>query len=274
MSKSAHCLLLSALVCVSAHAAELRPDQKAAVARLLADVDPSIHAMMRPELENAIKDLTPGQVAMFMQSAGVASADDDSSESVEEDAAGSNATPTDLAHNRAQYEPALRKHWEAKNTFDTFVDSELKAKCPDHRNYAVFREVERYEIMPLRPNWTRAGKSAEAEVQFLGESYVPKEARYKFDFSKVRMTFDKQAVSNAVAKACADWTKEAVAFKEKANQLMRADQPQAASDLQDAARKRVSAIAQTLETALNAQGPAGESNTAMMQALMNPKPVK
>ena len=52
----------------------------------------------------------------------MASADDDSSESVEEDAAGSNATPTDLAHNRAQYEPALRKHWEAKNTFDTFVE--------------------------------------------------------------------------------------------------------------------------------------------------------
>ena len=36
----------------------------------------------------------------------------------------------------------------------------------------------------------------------LAEAYAPQDGRYKFDFSKVRMTFDEKAVDAAIKTAC------------------------------------------------------------------------
>lgn len=265
--------LLGSLAFSAAIAADLRDDQSAAVDKILAAMDPAMRDMVRPQLELSIMHLSPQQVEMFVKGASGANPANNAPAPVAEEPERT-ASPDDLAYNRAQYEPALRQHWDAKKAFDTFVDAELKAKCPDPSKYAVYREAERYDVMELRPTWQRAPDNREAEASIVGSSYAPKDGRYKFDFSQVRMTFDKAIVTNAISKACADWTKEAVAFKAKAGSLMTSGQSQAALDYQGAVANRVSAIAQTLQTVLDVEGPAGNHNTAMMQALMNPTPLK
>lgn len=260
---------LSAIAC--AQAADLRPDQQAALDKVLSVMDPNMREMVRPQLEMTIQSMTPEQVQLFVKSA-TGNSSNSNPEPVQEEPE-KKATPADLAFNRAQYEPVLRKHWDAKKAFDTFVDGEL-AKCPDSSKYAVYREAERYEVLGLSPQWQRAPDNKEAEASIIGSTYAPQDGRYQFDFSKVRMTFNKDVVAGAIAKACADYTKEAAAFKAKAGPLMSSGQSQAALDLQGAVSRKVSDISQKLQAVLEAEGPAGSYNAEMMQALQNPKPVK
>jgi hypothetical protein len=267
-------VLATFVLITCASAAELRPDQKAAVEKILATMDASTREMVRPSIEQSIMSLTPEQVTMFVSAATQGASNQNEQQAPMEEESQRQASAEDLAYNRAQYEPALRKHWQAKKAFDTFVDGELAAKCPKPGQYAVYREAERYDLMELSPTWQRAPDNQDAEARIVGGSYAPKDGRYDFDFSKVRMTFDKQAVSAAIAKACADWTKEAVAFKEKATGLMNSGQSQAALDLQGAASRKVSALSATLQSVLEAEGPAGNYNAEMMNALQNPKRVK
>ena len=88
------------------------------------------------------------------------------------------------------------------------------------------------------------------------------------------MTFNKEVVANAIAKACAEWTREAAAFKAKAGPLMHSDQSQAAWELQGTVSRKVSQIVEGLQKVLEAEGPAGNYNVEVMQALQNPKRVK
>ena len=274
MSKSifpnAVLVALSFTACASA--AELRPDQEAAIEKILATVEPSAREMARPMIEESIAALPPEQVAMMVAGAAKNSASTQVNQATPLKPKRV-ATPEDLAYNRAQYEPALLKHWEAKRAFDKFVDAELVARCPNRDTYAVYREVERYELMALSPQWQRATDYSNAEVDSYGKTYPPKGGRYDFDFSKVRMTFDKAAVSNAISKACADWTTQAAAFKEKAQALMNSGQSQAAHNLERSASSKVSAINESLQAALIAQSPAGEYNEAMFEALRKPNRV-
>ncbi len=273
MSKYIRYTVLAALVFASVvGAADLRPDQKEALEKVMAAIDPSMREMVRPQMEQTVSMMNSEQLKLFVASATKGAST--TQEAPAEEEPERQATPEDLAYNRAQYEPVMRKHWAAKKAFDEFVDAEMQAKCPNPDKYAVYREAERYELMGLSPNWQRAGTNAETEVQVLGGTYVPKDGRYKFDFSKVRMTFDKGAVSNAITKACADWTNEAAAFKPKAAALMNSGQSEAAHRFQGTASAKVNQINQTLEAALNAEGPAGSYNAAMMDALQNPKQVK
>jgi hypothetical protein len=270
------CLLLASLALTQfAYAGELRPDQKAAVEKILATVDPSMREMVRPQIEQSIAYMNPQQVAMFVDGAAKQAASNNAAKQAPvKETPKREATPEDLAYNRAQYEPAMLKHWQAKKSFDDFVDAELKAKCPNRDKYAVYREAERYELMELNPDWQRASWNADAEAQVIGSTYAPKDGRYKFDFSKVRMSFNKDTVSSAIAKACADWTKEAAAFKEKASALMNSGQSDAAHRFEGTASAKVGAIENALKAVLDAEGPAGNLNSAMMDALQNPQPVK
>lgn len=251
-------------------AADLNPEQEAALQEVLKSIDPSMREMVRSQLEMTVSMMNSEQLKLFVAGAAKGAAEP---EPVQEEPE-RQATPEDLAYNRKQYEPVMRKHWAAKKEFDQFVDAELRAKCPNPDKYAVFREVERYEMMPLDPKWHRAGMSAEAEIQVLGEVYTPKDGRYDFDFSKVRMTFDKQAVSSAITKACADWSAEAAAFQKKARELMNSGQSDAALRFERASWSKVNPITEALESVLHAQGPAGSANAEMMTALQNPKRVK
>lgn len=250
---------------------DLRPDQQAALDKIMATVDPSMREMVRPQIEQSIRYLNPEQVAMFVAAAAASGSRQQESAPEPEER---EATPEDLAYNRAQYEPAMRKHWQARKAFDDFVDAELEAKCPNRDKYAVYREAERYEMMPLSPQWQRASNNADLDVQVVGSAYAPKDGRYDFDFSKVKMTFNKDAVAKAIAKACADWTKEAAAFKQQAGALMSSDQSEAAFQLEQSAGAKVQPIADALTKALEAESPAGNYNSAMTSALQNPKPVK
>lgn len=271
--KSVRYALLACLILmpVANASGELRPDQQAALDKVLATVDPSMREMIRPQIEQSIRYLNPEQVALFVAGAtGNSSAQQETAPEPEE----REATPEDLAYNRAQYEPAVRKHWQARKAFDDFVDAELAAKCPSPDKYAVYREVERYEMMPLSPQWERATDSADIDVQVVAGAYVPKDGRYDFDFSKVRMTFDKEVVASAIAKACADWTKEAAAFKQQAAALMNSDQSEAAFRLEQNAGAKIRPIAETLTRVLSAESPAANYNAAMMSALQKPRPAK
>lgn len=253
-----------------AHAATLRPDQAAALEAMLNSVEPQMRPMLRKQLEDSISVMTPEQVALFMSGFASQSRSSDAQDEPEPEPEPT-ATGEDLEYNRQQYEPVVRKHWAAKKAFDDFVTAELNSKCPKADQYAVFRSAERYELMPLSPNWHRAATSADLEAQVIGAAYVPQDGRYDFDFSKVRMTFDKQAVSAAITKACADWTKEAVVFKEKAAALMYAGKSNEAMALENAGNQKISAIDETLTRAIDALSPAANANAEMMNALMNPK---
>lgn len=238
---------------------------------MLQQMEPQMRPMFRAQLEATVAMMTPEQVKQFM--AGMAS-NNSGSVSQEEPESAASVSPEDLEYNRKQYEPVMRKHWAAKKAFDDYVDAELKAKCPSPDAYAVYRSAERYDLMPVEANWLRAGQSADAEIQIIGSSYVPQDGRYDFDFSKVRMTFDRQAVSAAIEKACAAWTKEAVVFKRKAGELMFANKSNEALAYERATNGKVSAINEELTKAIDALSPASNSNMEMMNALMNPRRVR
>jgi hypothetical protein len=268
---SSYVFLVSVALVSFAHAGDLRPDQKAAIEKVLATIDPSMREAVRPQVEQSIAYLSPAQVEMFLTGA---TAKNEAPEATPAEEEKRTATPEDLAYNRAQYEPVLRKHWQAKKGFDDFVDAELQAKCPNRDQYAVYREAERYELMELSPQWQRAADNQEAEVQVWGSTYVPQDGRYKFDFSKVKMTFNKETVSNAIAKACGDWAKEAAAFKQKAAAMMNSGDSGAAHKLEGTASSKVGPIAAALNAVLDAESPAGSYNMALLDALQNPKPIK
>lgn len=264
-----YAVIAGLLFASSVHAAELRPDQLAAVEAMLQQMEPQIRPMFRAQLEASVAMMTPDQIKQFM--AGLANNNGGANEPEPEPEPASVATPEDIEYNRKQYEPVARKHWEAKKAFDTYVDSQLAAKCPAQGSYAVYRSAERYEMMPVSANWHRAATNADLEVQVIGGAYIPQDGRYDFDFSKVRMTFDKQAVSAAIEKACSEWTKQAVEFKKKAGELMHAGKSSEALAYENSANSKVSAINEELTQAIDALSPASRGNEDMMNALMNPK---
>jgi hypothetical protein len=267
------CSSLLALAPFSLSAGALRTDQRAAIENILDTVEPSMREMVRAQLEQAIVHLTPEQVEVFVtRAAEQAEAGSTAEQSPPKQVRKREATPADLAHNRAQYEPAIRRHWEARKAFDDFVGAELETKCPDRHKYAVYREAERYELMALDPEWQRASWNADTDIQVWG-ARVPQDGRYDFDFSKVRMTFDKQAVASAVSKACADWTKEAIVFQEEASALMHAGQSGAAQRLENGSASGVTEIRESLNEVLERESPGTDYNSALMNALQNPKPV-
>jgi hypothetical protein len=57
----------SAIACVQA--ADLRPDQQAALDKVLSAMDPSMREMVRPQLEITVQSMTPEQLNLFVKSA-------------------------------------------------------------------------------------------------------------------------------------------------------------------------------------------------------------
>ncbi|WP_375205238.1 hypothetical protein [Hyphococcus sp.] len=247
-------------------AADLRPDQKQAVEKMLAQLEPSMREPMRAQIEQSVALLNKEQVAMLVASMeeSDSGAQEMTDEIIEEEPT---ASPEDLAYNRQQYEPVIRANWQAQKSFDNFVDAELAAKCPSRDRYAVYGSGYRYELRQLAPNWPRASNNVDADVAILSGSYAPQDGRYQFDFSKVRTSYDKQAVSAAVAKACAEWSKEAAAFQAKAKPLQAAEDFDGLFALERSAQGKVEPIESTLNEVLNVQAPAADY--ALYTALQN-----
>ncbi len=253
-----------------ASAADLRPDQKEAVEKMLAQMEPSLREPFRAQIEESVAMLNEAQIASL-----VANMEDGaSSETPESDDLETETTlsPEDLAYNRKQYEPAVRASWTAQKEFDDFADAELAAACPGRDKYAVFGSGFRYELRELSPHWPRASANPDTDVMVLGASYAPQDGRYDFDFSIVRLGFDKPTVSSAIAKACADWTKEAAAFKTKAQAFVDTENFDAAYALERSASGRVAPIEETLNRVLSEQAPAADY--ALFTALQNGRRVK
>lgn len=271
MKKAIGSFAVLALALAPAASAELRPDQKVLVEKLLAGMDPSMREPMRAQIEQSIVMLTEDQTAAVM--AGMTDdATYDAADEPQEDESDVTASPEDLAYNRAQFEPVIRANWRAQKDFDDFTDAALNEKCPERDKYAVFGSGYRYELPPLAPNWSRASWNVDSDVSVLSGSYAPQDGRYDFDFSKVKTSFDKAAVASAVAGACAGWAKEAAAFQTKARALVNAGDFDGAFKLEQASSGKVSAIVTPLETTFNAQAPAADR--ALYTALQNGRRLK
>lgn len=263
------CILMALLTPAGlALAADLRPDQQAAVEKMLAELEPSKREAARAQIEQSVASLSPAVIVMLVNNldAKQAAAPEPMSPPKKR-----NATAEELAYNRAQYEPALRRNWQLQKDFDQFVDSQLAAHCPDRDKYAVYDIGERYELRELKPDWFRGTDSADINVSVYERARAPKDGRYDFNFSKARVSFNKQTVANAIATACADWSREAAAFHEKASAHMKAGQSAAAAKAERAGNGRIEALAKTLQAVIEAESPSPD--LALDDALRKPKPV-
>ena len=179
---------------------KLRPDQQRAIELALNDVEPAMRPMARTQLAATFGQFSEAQIAMMVsQMKANASAPPKptpvaASETV--------ATPQDLAYNRAQFEPVIRKHHAVQTKFDLFANAKLATYCPSRDQYARFGAGWRYEqgqyVMPS----ALASWNVETDIEVAAEAYAPHDGRYTFDFAKVRMTFDEKAVDAAIKTAC------------------------------------------------------------------------
>lgn len=262
--------ILLALLSVTglALAAGLRPDQEAAVERMLAELEPANREAARAQIEQSVAGLSPAVISMLVNNldskqAAVRAAQPSAPQKKRQ------ATAEELAYNRAQYEPALRRNWRLQKDFDEFVDAQLKARCPERDKYAVYGIAERHELRELNPEWFRGTDSADINISVYEGSRAPKDGRYDFDFSKARVSFDKQAVANAIATACEDWIREAAAFHDKASAHMKGGQSAAAAKAERSGNARIDAIAKVLLTAIEKESPSPD--LALEDALSKPK---
>jgi hypothetical protein len=186
--------------------------------------------------------------------------------------ADSQATPADLAYNRAQWEPILRKGHAAQAAFDSFVDVQLATRCPKDHGISRSGLGWIYELPTLSNNWDRASNSADLDVQVLGPSYSPTDGRYDFDFSKVRLTFDRAKVESVIAEQCADLKRQSEAFYKGIDPLIAAKDFNAADRFEQKARLWVDPLNRKLDAVIKEQNPA--PSLAITLALMNGKRIK
>lgn len=179
---------------------KLRPDQERAIELALNDVEPAMRPMARTQLAATFGRFSEAQIAIMVSQmkANASATPQPTLVTVAETV----ATPQDIAHNRAQFEPVIRKHHATQTKFDLFANAKLAAYCPGRDQYARFGSGWRYEqgqyVMPS----ALASWNVETDVAVAAEAYAPHDGRYNFDFSKVRMTFDEKAVDAAIKTAC------------------------------------------------------------------------
>jgi hypothetical protein len=110
---------------------------------------------------------------------------------------------------------------------------------------------------------------SDLDVQVLRPSYAPQDGRYKFDFSKVKTTFDKAAVAAAIKSACAQYVKIGTAFVAEAKAHIVNDYLPNGQQLEQAANGKLMPMYKALEDTVKAHAPA--SDYAMFTALQNPQ---
>lgn len=181
--------------------ARLRPDQERAIELMLTDIEPAMRPMAREQLVKSFAHFTETQIAMVISqmqaNAAVAATAPKPAPAVE-----TVATPEDLAFNKAQFEPVIRKHHAVQKKFDAFANAKFDAYCPGRDQYARFGSGWRYEQGQFTQPSALATWNVETNVQVGAEAYAPKDGRYRFDFAKVRMTFDEKQVDTAIKSIC------------------------------------------------------------------------
>jgi hypothetical protein len=182
-------------------AAKLRPDQERAIELMLKDVEPAMRPMARQQLVTSFANFSEAQISMMIarMNANTAEAAARPAPVVEAETV---ATPEDRAFMRAQFEPLMRKHHAAQVQFDKLVNAKVAAYCPASGVYARYGSGWRYEVGQFMMDSALGANNIEARVTVAGDAYMPTDGRYRFDFSKVRTTFDAAKVEAAIKTAC------------------------------------------------------------------------
>lgn len=180
---------------------KLRPDQERAIEIMLKDVEPAMRPAARAQLAATFGNFSEAQIAMMIAKMNENKAAEAKAPKpvVEVETV---ATPADLAYNKAQFEPVIRRHHAIQKKFDAFVNAKFPAYCPGRDQYARFGSAWRYEQGQFMMDSALATWNVETNVTVAAEAYAPKDGRYNFDFSKVRMTYDEKAVDAAIKTAC------------------------------------------------------------------------
>ncbi|MDP3493458.1 MAG: hypothetical protein Q8R82_10105, partial [Hyphomonadaceae bacterium] len=235
-------------------AAKLRPDQERAIEAMLKDVEPAMRPMARQQLATSFASFSEAQVAMMMSKMTENKAAEARTPApvaeVERE-----STPEDIAFMRAQYEPVMRKHHVAQVEFDKLVNAKVAAYCPASGVYARYGSGWRYEVGQFMMDSALGANNIEARVTVAGGAYMPKDGRYKFDFSKVRTTFDKSAVEAAIKTACDKVHATGKAFLAKVDPLIAKKDWDGAFKAEGAANVALEPIRRELQTAYDWIGP-------------------
>lgn len=249
-------------------AVKLRPDQERAISLMLADIDPTMRAAAREGLAKSIAHLGEAQVALMVsklaENKAAAAAEPAPVTYVE-----TPATPEDIAFMRAQYEPLMRKHHAAQVAFDNLVNATVAARCPASGVYARYGAGWRHELGQFMMESALGANDVNIRVTVAGEAYMPKDGRYKFDFSKVKTSFDKAAVEAAIKTACGKVHAVGKAFLAKVDPLIAKEDWDGAYKAESTANYALEPIRAELQAAYDKIGPGdiGVFQLAMMSGV-------
>jgi hypothetical protein len=249
----------------------LRPDQKQALELALADVEPSMRPIARERLAVTFGQFSEPQIAMMvakMKSNAVTAANTPPPVAEVETV----ATPADLAFNKAQFEPVIRKHHAAQTRFDMFANARIARYCPSRGHYARFGSGWRYEQGNFVQPSALATWNVETNVTVAAEAYAPQDGRYTFDFSKVRMTFDEAQVDAAIKSVCDKVHAAGRDFLAKVDPAIARQDWDGAFKLEGWAHGRLEPIRADLQAAYDKFSPGDFSEIQL--ALMNGKKIK
>ena len=255
----------------TAGAIKLRPDQERAIEAMLKDVEPSMRPMARQQLATSFANFSEAQIAVMMSkmSENTAAKAKAPTPVVEVERA---STPEDIAFMKAQYEPIMRKHHAAQVEFDNLVNAKVAAYCPASGVYARYGSGWRYEVGQFMMDSALGANNIEARVTIAGEAYMPKDGRYKFDFSRVRTWFDKNAVDAAIKSACDKVHATGKAFLAKVDPQIAAKDWDGAFKTEGSANAALEPIRSLLQAAYDKIGPGDISQIQL--AMMNGVRVK
>lgn len=251
--------------------AKLRPDQERAIEAMLKDVEPAMRPVARQQLASSFASFSEAQIAMMMSKMAENNAGNANTPAPVADVERA-STPDDIAFMKAQYEPVIRKHHAVQAEFDAFVNATMPTYCPGRDTYARFGSAWRYEQGQFMMDSALASWNVETNVAVAGEAYAPQSGRYRFDFSKVRMTFDKAKVEAAIKTACGKVHSAGKAFLAKVDPLLAANNWDGAFKAEQAAMAALEPIRKELQAAYDRIGPGDFSEIQL--ALMNGVKVK
>lgn len=173
----------------------------------------------------------------------------------------------DRAFMKAQYEPVIRKHHAAQRAFDAFYNMKIAEYCPARDQYTRFGSAWRYEQGQFVQPSALASWNVETNVLVTDEAYAPQEGRYRFDFSKVRMTFDEAKVDAEIKSACERVHAAGRDFLAKIDPVIAQKDWENAFKLEGWAKGRLSPIRHDLKVAMDKLSPGDFSEIQL--ALMN-----
>ena len=173
----------------------------------------------------------------------------------------------DKAFMKAQYEPVIRKHHAAQKAFDAFYNAKIAEYCPARDAYARFGSAWRYEQGQFVEPSALASWNVETNVLVTDEAYAPQEGRYRFDFSKVRMTFDEAKVEAEIKSACERVHAAGRDFLTKVDPVIAQKDWVGAFKLEGWAKGRLNPIRHDLQVAMDKLSPGDTSEIVL--ALMN-----